>query len=472
MKINALLHGNKLIFLSLLGFFLTFLSYRLGVAYNSVLIAFVVWRPSANSLPAILILLLGYVNFIGQGTFDALGLEQVETNVVLIGGVGLGSILVLNCMLGLVVCFSISQNKLKLNKLIVILLFIAWIVWCAGATVSAIWGKFSGYNGWADPVRSALFGASVFYAALIHRYNNFDLGLQKLYYVIVVCMGACLLGHFYHRLIFIAVSIIPYWSLCRFFSLPGNFGRLVSVIGLALSFAVAFGFTLGGLNSTFTLKGLWALSFLGYVVFEVLKIRKLRTILVTLPGLAFLVTASFLTFVLKFGYQLRVGSRSLNENTPFFERLQAKIFDDRFYVWDAVYHQFVKGVHLFNPAGEPLVLHHVVKGDILVSFGSHNIMLDLIRKAGLIGGIAAMGFIFLALTVSMRVFEYLSGPERALVWGSFVTLTFGGLNGHYPLAQNAIFWVLLPLGLGLRYYGYSAGIVTSMARHPAAHYSK
>ena len=443
---------NKLLLLALVGFVLTFLSYRLGVAYNSILIVYAVFQVSARNLAAILVLLLGYVNFAGRATFAAYGLEHVETNIVMIGGIGLGSILLLNVALPAVVFLNMLKGRLAANHPVVVLLLLAWFVWCVGAGGSSLWGMSLGYNGWADPARSALFGATIFYGGMLHRRHNISGELQKLYYVILFCTLACFAGHFYHRLIFISVAIMPYWSLWRFFSLKHPLAKLTSLVGFMSSGAVAFGITLGGLNSTFTLKGLWALSFLGYIFFEILRGKRMKNMLTVVPISAYVLTSTFLVFVISFGYKLRVGSRSLHESTPFFERLQAKIFDDRLFVWDAVYNQFASGFNVFNIAGEPMALFHVVKGDILVTFGSHNIMLDLIRKSGYLGFLGAMALIVISLCISMRVFQHLTGAERALVWGSFITLVYGGLSGHYPLAQNAIFWVLLPLGFGLRFY--------------------
>jgi hypothetical protein len=441
-----------------------FVAAQLSILMGCVLTAILMWQCNARYLPALMIVVLRPTDFLlsGYGSFD-FTLAEVDSSYVMIGGFPLTINLVMAVMIPARVLFEFLSNPEGASRQINAFWILLWLSALGPSGLMALMGKFEGNNGWADPIRSVFMVGAYFYGLFMARTwpMSGDFILKKFVPVIITLMVIKYTFGFHHRILWIWAGMLPalsiyMWQIRRFWP---RVGALVIML-----FALLFSFNIMTNDPlTFTLVGLFMSSLvMGVVAF--LPSATLRSIGGWLMGWpAMIVIVVFLAFVVwKYEDFARPGEKAYGV----VEKLQAKVFDDRAGVWTSSIKSIGEGGLFIEPAGRPWVLMHSKRGEILVRFGSHNTIIDQLRKNRLYSGPVILLIMFYAVTRSAIVLRRSSLPElKVLAIACLATGTIGVVTGHYPLSQNAGFWFL---GFG----GIAYGVFTNTRMHHAMQHTQ
>ena len=168
------------------------------------------------------------------------------------------------------------------------------------------------------------------------------------------------------------------------------------------------------------------------------------------------------------GYGVRgVGQiESLGDILP---ALEFKAFGDRGILWAGAWDTLVRENNIWPPIQPPLLNYVMSTGhELEVTFGAHNIGLELLRQYGFV-----VGFIGILVYLTMigyvgRVFVLRPKYRLMMIVGAEVLATalVGGLVGQYVLMNNFSF---LLTGLAGLVYGYVSG--TSMDNEVECRYA-
>lgn len=128
-----------------------------------------------------------------------------------------------------------------------------------------------------------------------------------------------------------------------------------------------------------------------------------------------------------------------NTNLAFTERMKFKLFADRAPFWDGA----VKQIGLLNSFLPPIEVPNITatlidNRDVEVSFGGHNIYLELVRNYGYLAGIL-LCFLYLFVGIVGRnifLLKKINPLFMLLVAASVSIHIIGGLTGTYPVTMN------------------------------------
>lgn len=128
-----------------------------------------------------------------------------------------------------------------------------------------------------------------------------------------------------------------------------------------------------------------------------------------------------------------------NTNIAFTERIKFKLFADRAPFWDGAVKQIGLLNSFFPPVEVPNITATLIDNkDVEVSFGGHNIYLELVRNYGYLAGIL-LCFLYLFIGIVGRNIFLLKkiNPLFMLLVASSVSIhIIGGLTGTYPVTMN------------------------------------
>jgi hypothetical protein len=442
---------------------LGFISAQLSILVGCALVAYMMWMCDARYLPALMIAVWRPTDFLlkGYGSFD-FALAEVASSYIMVGGMPVTINLVMIVMVPARVLFEFFNNpNYACSKVHPGWLFI-WGIALIPALIMALLGKLEGNNGWADPVRSVFVVGSYFYGLFMARTwpTSGDFIYRRLVPIILAIFVIKYTVGFHHRILWIWGGMLPALSLYLF-----QFKRPLSLLcsGGVMLFAVIFSFNiLSSSTMTFTLVGLFLVSLvMGVIAFIPMGgLRKFFGWFFGWPAVATMFV--FVSFVVwKYEDLARPGEKSYT----LVDKLRSKVFDDRAGVWTSSIRSIGDGNMFIHPAGRPWILRHEKKGEIEVLFGSHNSIIDQLRKNRLIAGPLILLIVFFAVVRSSQVLRHSPIPEaKVLAITCIATGTVGIVTGHYPLSQNAGFWFLSFGGIA---YGIftNARLTQSMIRH-------
>lgn len=425
----------------------SFFSATLGILIGSAYVVWLMWRCDAKFLPAILIISLRPSDFQLQdyGSMDYT-IREVASSYVFIAGFPLTINLVMGCMIPLRVCFELFHDPDNFRSRIGNGIFIMWLLAMIPSLIMSYLGWREGNNGWTDPVRSSFIVGSYFYGLIMARTwprkGNFFLK-----YFMPIMLGLFVIKFslgFHHRLLWIFAAMMPALSV-HLWEFRNPHIKVLSLVNLVT--ATLFCFGLLGNSMTFTLVGLYTASLvMGIVSFS--NFGSLSEFLKWLWGWPAIITILvFMAFVnFKFDDYYNPGAQS----ETVFEKFRAKVFDDRANLWISSYRSIAQGHPIIEPAGRPWIFHHQKQGEIYVTFGSHNTIIDQLRKNRYFSGVIILWIMFFAVYKASIVLRKSPVPElKVLAITAIATGTVGVVTGHYPLGQNAGFWFLVFAGIAV-----------------------
>lgn len=430
-----------------------------GILLGCAYIAWMMWKCEAKFLPAMMIVSLRPSDFQLQdyGTMDYT-IREVAASYVFVGGFPLTINLVMACIIPVRVCFEIIHNPQNFNSRIGNGLFIVWVLAILPSLLMSYLGWREGNNGWTDPVRSSFIVGSYFYGLILARtwphkgnfFLKYFLPIMLLLFAIKAAYG------FHHRLLWIFAGMMPalsvyLWQIKR----PGT--KLLSVVTFVLISLFCLGFLKSSM--TFTLVGLYAVSLImGIISFS--NFGSLSDFLKWLWGWPAIISIlCFMAFVIvKFDDYYNPGFQA----ETVVEKLRAKVFDDRANLWISSFRSISEGNPIIEPAGRPWIFQHQKQGEVFVSFGSHNTIIDQLRKNRYFSGVIILWIMFFAVYKASKVLRYSAVPElKVLAITAIATGTVGVVTGHYPLGQNAGFWFLGFAGIAVGVFE-NRGLYVSM----------
>lgn len=174
-----------------------------------------------------------------------------------------------------------------------------------------------------------------------------------------------------------------------------------------------------------------------------------------LGGLAILLTV----YVVSTTDEMAVGGQGRNAADietwgDILPTLEYKAFGDRGTVWVGAWNILVRENNIWPPDQPPQLGYEVGQKTMEVTFGAHNIGLELLRQYGFVVGFAGIGVYLAIMGYIGRTFVSRTANRLMLIVGAVVlAVFFTGLVGHYVLINNFSF---LLTGLAGIVYGYSS----------------
>lgn len=448
-----------------------------AVILRMLLVGVLTLRARAASLPAILLCQLYASDFkLGNlQTYEYL-LDRHEASRVTI----LGFPLTTNYVFAVCMTFSVLThfaNRPQIFRGIVSRTLI--VLWCTCFPIAVIAALFSYVDkavSWSAPVRDAMMAGCFFFgliiaedAAAIRRVIT-----QRLMPMFTVLLLLALFGYFYSRgmywitaagpAVLIASILVGGTGISRWFA-GGYFALTMAYVfawyptGFAQQVAKAL---YSETATTFALKGMW-LGVAAVMPVAIIFYRRSRAAAGRNPDVRMLtprqttsaIAAAILmiAFPLAVAYasyhvQVELSSNKYKADLPWKERLLFKLLFDRASIYRGAIDEVLQPPYFFK-VGQRQSYSMTLAGDKHIwPAGSHNLVLEEIRRNGWYSGVVCLGIIVSSMMWACTVLFRTRDP--LLLWYSaatFIAILISGLTSHVPMETNASIWFLMPAGV-------------------------
>jgi hypothetical protein len=417
------------------------------------LTALIAFAADRRYLPALLLLCMPTLGIIGgraAGTtapspMNPFVFPEASTFVVL-AGVEAGAPLALLLAAFARVAVEMLRGARAFRGVVSPWLVTAFFLALVPVFMGGLQGQAMGYNRWSQGVRSMLVVSGFLWGVIVARRADGvaarQVGVQLAGLSLV---GAALLagGLLRGMLLFVAVGlaggVIPYFVSRR---------RFVEAGVCLLAAGVA------ALGMTLTTAGEVLLA-LGCVSLAAPRFRALGRWLLRVGILAACALSGVMIWAV-----MQLRGKTLLEVATREEGLMAyavfKLMGDRGPLWLAAIEQITGGPFLVVPAGRPLRPENFDYGGLVYTweFGAHNSILELLRNVGLLGGLAALALIAVAVLSAVRLLvETRDDALRGVAAGFLGVAIVGMTTGNYPVYDEGFFlWAVGGMLAGARLY--------------------
>jgi hypothetical protein len=428
---------------------------RLGAPQLNVLIcsgmaAWIVFNKRLDLLPLLLLCNLPItafnIDYSIYRTFEG-QVEVYKSDYISIAGLPISAGLVTVVAMAAVCGLNLLNRPEKYYRGAMAAMFALWIIGALVSLLIGISGKLQAYQAWSGPLRGYLSLIGVFYgyAIAIDRPQWKSIVFRDLLIFFLIIGALALPGFFYHRIMFVGVSVVPAMAIVAL-TLRRPWSRLLGLANLIVWFVYAL-----FVGSTFTLLLLFMMS-AGLSSLALIKMTGARRILGIAFGVPMIIAITAYMFIAIIGTkyvsleQIVYGGGELT----FGEEILFKVFDDRAQLWVYVLED-IRRDNLFMPIpGEDMLVMHPKYGEVYVRHGAHNSYLQALRENGVIAGgiiIIIMAYCLIAVSKSYGV----SSQSETIAWaaGALPTLTVGAVTGHYVIGQLVGAFIFLFVGMAI-----------------------
>jgi hypothetical protein len=428
---------------------------RLGAPQLNVLICsgmatWIVFNKRLDFLPLLLLCNLPItafnIDYSIYRTFES-QVEVYTKDYINIAGLPISAGLVTVVAMAAVCGWNLLNRPEKYYRGAMAAMFVLWIVGALVSLLIGVSGKLQAYQAWSGPLRGYLSLIGVFYgyAIAVDRPQWKSIVFRDLLIFFLIIGALALPGFFYHRIMFVGVSVVPAMAMVAL-TLRRPWSRLLGLANLIVWFLYAI-----FVGSTFTLLLLFMMSagLSGVVLVRMTGARRILGILYGVPMIIAITTYMFVAIIGTKYISLQEIVYEGGELT-FSEEILFKIFDDRAQLWVYILDD-IKRDNLFMPVpGEDLAIIHPKHGEIFVRHGAHNSYLQALRENGVIAGgiiIIIMAYCLIAVSKSYGA----SSQSETIAWaaGALPTLTVGAVTGHYVIGQLVGAFIFLFVGMAI-----------------------
>ncbi len=410
--------------------------------------AYLVMRARPRDIPALIVLYLtSLVLLPGPKDIYTPSLETIMEQ----RGAGFRyvfqSFLAGNVFVAAKVGYELMRNPGIFRKKIPWALIVLWLMAFMPVLVGTWLGRLHGNEMWTRGIRIVMISGAFFYGHLwARKLNRFPPDINKFLFVISIAFIICsYLGLAGTHMLFIFLGIGSANAVFMIFKGKGAdklLGLLLFILVLAIPF---FG--------TLTMTGIVFMT----VIISMLSIagQKLQNQRAVCLAMGSVVSVSLvLTFaVAHLGVYYKTDPKvkgSRYEHT-FLEKVEYKVFLDRFPIWHTAYKQIQQGPYFIVPSGRPLFTGEV-RAEYGWLVGSHNSILEVLRLNGLFAGAIILCILFYALLKAALVAAKSRDPAlRCLSAAIIGTAVVGMTTGDFPVDMIVGFplWALAGMAHGL-----------------------
>lgn len=248
--------------------------------------------------------------------------------------------------------------------------------------------------------------------------NQMDFNFESLIKSISILI---LVGVISNHVIFLFTPILAMLTVAKRVSIQSKVLYLLTLIRITY-------------NSTFTIYGLVCIGLLVSVIYRYRKNIDIVAFIKLLYTLYF----SFLVLVVLFRPDL--------EGFILSDNLRAKIFDDRYYVWIGTIKSFgLSNVFMPNEGFGSLKYLNFMGDERIMSYGSHNVLLNQMRFMGLVPGLVYFILVYRYLLNAARMVSIKGELYQLLFLSLIICFFIYGLTNHsvtiHPVSM--LFFALL-----------------------------
>lgn len=447
----------SLFLLAIVGVAVSFVVPSLSVLVAAFVVAWGVWFPRVEFLPAIIVAQISSVNFFAGG-------GVVLPPVISVGGLPIN--VVYATEMAIATRVSISYFVEKNDRLRSIrLLYYLWLSALPLAFAMGVMGRLEGNGSWMLPFRMVLMCGAFFYGALVLA-DARRVALVLVYWLcplVLFFVSLASIGVFWHRMLFIFASLGVPLGFFVFRYCSGWRKGMGAACVLQTAF-YGFGFGVPGLQSfdvggqeagggvggmfggsgTLTLNFLVIVSFVMSVIYFY-RFGRLNVIigrLVGVPGFVALMCLSVFIAIVSPKYAMReVQAGALGEATVS-EKIVYKLFDDRSVIWHATLDDILSEPFVLRPGGRAMYFMLTPGNEVEWFHGAHNIFLEAMKTLRWWCGPVLLTVLAYALVCSGRVLRQpFIGAGGVFAISVAATGLVGGFTGHYPITDEVSFFV-------------------------------
>lgn len=347
----------------------------------------------------------------------------------------------------------------------------AWLwVWAScflPAILSATLGKAESRFSWTAPIRDVMMVGCLFYGMILARNAPETIALitRRLVPLGCVMISLAMAGYFYSRGMYFITAMGPalFLSWRAFAGRAGRWALYAYIFALTTLYAFALYptayakkisqslYSTSG-NST-ALIACWLLPIL--IVFIIQRNSRsdnhragLLTALPIASG-AFALMFPIVFAICSVTYTYEMEKVKDPGDLPISERFAYKLFYDRAPIWRGAIDEILTPPYFLKIGGASMGYRLMLNGDkMLWPAGSHNLVLEELRRNGLYTGAICLFIILRGSVFSLRAVIKASNPVvRAFSIASFSSLFILTLTSHIPMETNAALWLLGPAGM-------------------------
>ncbi|MCC5846416.1 MAG: hypothetical protein JJU05_19370 [Verrucomicrobia bacterium] len=423
--------------------------------YGMGLATLIVWKKDINLLPVLMLLVFHKADFAiaNRGELSHI-VTRFEHGVIHIAGFPVSTaywIIYIMTLCSIWTAFTSSLKSVKGKTFFFLLALLLSVL-----PVYMIYLGFLRRNpSWTNPLRM-YFNIFLFFYGMLCWSQSRRFSAESIIYLlhsITILMILQFSSRFHHHFLWFIIAFVPALPLV----LPMIRQKPIVLISFLISFILSCLFAFRNLfttllatedyvdvEGTFTLNGLWALSFLLFIFLGVTFLTKLLKPFLIFWLIFFWV---FPLTVIHFSpyMQGRLGGVRLDQQT-LEERFLSKIFDDRSIIWRGLAEDVVLRDPVLRPGGQNAIIYHPRWGEGDLPFGAHNTPLNALVVLRWVAGPLV---IFAFCLCGIAAYRTLILPDRDRVHhvlgiAVFSSMIIGGITGHYLLVSIPM--LFFPLG--------------------------
>ncbi len=374
-----------------------------SILLSTILGFALIWRAHPDSIVGLLILYSNKYDFYDIIDYKVMGRYfTVEQESLLIAGFPIN----LPTLASMFVTFRIIDEFIRSPKtfknISLRTLLIIWLFTLIPATFLFFYSYSIHHVNWTRGFRFLLTSGSFFYGIILYKkWSEYgDRRFQKHFVSLSIAVLFFLnINFFWSHLVFLIIafaSALSYYMIRQ----PNLQYKIIGLGMIACTFNIIFNATI-----TILLIGLisYFLAFMSYG--NIFNKNSKEKVGVKYFGYILIISSLIFSFAIvliskSMSIEYIGISSSINENL--LNRVFAKMFYDRFILWDASFNQILNGPFFIVPSGRPLILEGLMETTEWMN-GSHNIVLEVYRNSGLFIGSVTLVIIIYAVRVNLMI---------------------------------------------------------------------
>ena len=342
----------------------------------------------------------------------------------------------------------------------------AWASCFVPALLAALTGMTEDRVSWTAPIRDVMMVGCLFYGMILARNKTETIAIimHRLIPLAIGMLSLAMIGYFYSRGMYLVTALGPAFFLTgrMLMKRSQRWTKYAPLFGLSLAYAFAFYPTAHAMTvatllystsgNSFALMAIW---FVAVILTILLRSNRISTQTqrkrFTLIPLAAGVMAILLPIVFTFGtYSFSYELPKVRDiyDLPVFDRFMHKLFYDRAPIWRGAIDELCSPPYVIKASGQ-MGYRLMLNGDKTPwPAGSHNLVLEELRRNGWYSGIICLFLIIRANMFSLAAaLQANDATVRSFAIATFSCLFILTLTSHIPMETNAAIWLLGPAGI-------------------------
>ena len=342
----------------------------------------------------------------------------------------------------------------------------AWASCFGPALLAVLFGKTEGRFSWTAPIRDVMMVGCLFYGMILARNKTETIAIimHRLIPLAIGMLSLAMIGYFYSRGMYLVTALGPAFFLTgrTLGQRSQRWTKYAILFGLSLAYTFAFYPTAYAMTvatvlystsgNSFALIAIWLVAVIMTILLRSNRIstqtqRKRFTLIPLAAGVMAILLPIVFTFgTYSFSYELP-KVRDIYD-LPVFDRFMHKLFYDRAPIWRGAIDELCSPPYVIKASGQ-MGYRLMLNGDKTPwPAGSHNLVLEELRRNGWYSGIICLFLIIRANMFTLAAaLQANDATVRSFAIATFSCLFILTLTSHIPMETNAAIWLLGPAGI-------------------------